>query len=103
VVESQRWAQEAFDRLMERYRDDPPREAIVAFVADHFTMFDHMDQHVPWDWQPKPVKLMSLSCPVYRQFALDLNERWKLLRYFVNKLHFKISLTFKKLSISFKK
>jgi len=80
VVESQRWAQDAFNRLMERYDDNPPREAIVAFVADHFTMFDHMEEHVPDDWSLNPVSLIAIPDQNYRKFALDLNERWKLLR-----------------------
>ncbi len=39
-----------------------------------------MEDYMPDDWQEAPPKLVArISDPIYRRFALELNDRWKIL------------------------
>lgn len=69
-----------FDKFMERFNNTPSRGDVIDFVSEHFEPegqeFEHWD---PDDWVEHPGFVNSIVDEEFYQWALKLNEIWKIL------------------------
>ena len=68
-----------FNQIMAAHNNNPPKHVLAKFVSDNFTHDNQMELHDPSDWTPNPSVLAKVPDQVYKDFASDLNQRWKIL------------------------
>ena len=71
--------EQSYEQLMIRENDQPTKSAIMQFIEDNFTMESQMEDWTPDDWIANPKLLSRISDVRLAEFALNLNERWKML------------------------
>ena len=71
--------EQSYEQLMIRENEQPTKSAIMQFIEDNFTMESQMEDWTPDDWIANPKLLSRISDVRLAEFALNLNERWKML------------------------